>query len=157
MTPMKEWPEFDSNGDLPPGIHQAALADVLQHFGEGTLKRRLVAQRLERIYRLASGTGQMARFIVFGSFITAKPEPGDVDIFMLIDDSFDSNQVQGEAAIIFDHLAAQNVEGASVFWIRRMAAIGGEQSALEHWQIKRDGSQRGIVEVISNDTERSGT
>jgi hypothetical protein len=57
----------------------------------------------------------VARFIVFGSFVTAKPDPGDVDIFMLMEDSFDSNQVRGETAIIFDHQAAQNVLGASVF------------------------------------------
>ncbi len=76
---------------------------------------------------------------------------------MLMEDSFDSNQVRGEAAIIFDHLAVQNVEGASVFWIRRLAAIGGEQEVLEHWQIKRDKTQRGIVEVISDDSEQSRT
>ena len=70
---------------------------------------------------------------------------------MLMDDSFELSEVRGEAAIIFDHLAAQAVEGASVFWIRRMAAIGGEQAALEHWQIKRDKTQRGIVEVIDDD------
>ena len=94
---------------------------------------------------------------MFGSFVTAKPDPGDVDIFMLMEDSFDSNQVRGEAAIIFDHLAVQNVEGASVFWIRRLAAIGGEQEVLEHWQIKRDKTRCGIVEVISDDSEQSRT
>lgn len=154
---MKKWPEFDNNGDLPVGIHQATLAEVLQHFGTGTVKQRLVGQRLERIYKLAFSTGQVARFVVFGSFVTAKPNPGDVDIFMLMEDSFDSNQVHGEAAIIFDHLAVQNVEGASVFWIRRLAVIGGEQEALEHWQIKRDKTRRGIVEVISDDSERPRT
>lgn len=70
---------------------------------------------------------------------------------MLMDDSFELSEVRGEAAIIFDHLAAQAVEGASVFWIRRMAAIGGDQAALEHWQIKRDKTRRGIVEVIGDD------
>jgi hypothetical protein len=60
--------------------------------------------------------------------------------------------VSGGAAIIFDHQAAQNIEGASVFWIRRLAAIGGEQAALEYWQIKRDKMLRGIVEVIRNDS-----
>jgi len=148
---MKHWPEFDHNGDLPAGIHEATLAEVVQHFGAGTLQRRLVGERLERVYRLAFSTGQVARFLVFGSFVTAKPEPGDVDVFILMEDSFDSSQVRGEAAIIFDHQAAQNVEGASVFWIRRQAAIGGEQATLEHWQIKRDKTQRGIVEVISDD------
>ena len=154
---MKNWPEFDHNGDLPVGIHEATLDEVLQHFGTETVQRRLIGQRLERIYRLVSNTGQVARFVVFGSFVTAKPDPGDVDIFILMEDSFDSSQVGGEAAIIFDHLAVQNLEGASVFWIRRLAAIDGDQEALEHWQIKRDKTRRGIVEVISDDSERSGT
>jgi hypothetical protein len=148
---MKHWSEFDDNGDLPVGVQQATLAEVLGHFGTSTAQRRLVGQRLERIYKLAFGTGLLARFVVFGSFVTAKPDPDDVDIFMLMDDSFELSAVRGETAIIFDHLAAQTVEGASVFWIRRMAAIGGEQAALEHWQIKRDKTQRGIVEVISDD------
>ena len=90
---------------------------------------------------------------MFGSFITAKLDPGDVDIFMLMENSFDVHQVHGEAAIIFDHLAVQNLEGASIFWIRRLAAIGGEQEALEHWQLKRDKTRHGIVEVISDDSE----
>jgi hypothetical protein len=152
----KRWPDFDSNGDLPPGIHQATIAEVLQHFGTTTLQRRIVARRLERVYNLARGTGQLARFIIFGSFVTAKPDPNDVDVFMLMEDSFDSNRVKDETAIIFDHAAAQNSEGASVFWIRQAAAIGGEQAALEHWQIKRDKTNRGIVEVISDDQKQPG-
>ncbi len=70
---------------------------------------------------------------------------------MLMEDTFDANYVTGEAAMIFDHAAAQNTQGASVFWITRMAAIDGEQTALECWQIKRDKTKRGIVEVINDD------
>jgi hypothetical protein len=47
-------------------------------------------------------------------------------------------------------MAAQNLEGASVFWIRRMAANGGEEATLEHWGIKRDKTKRGIVEVVAD-------
>ncbi len=148
---MMNWPEFDSNGDLPVGIHQASIDEVIAHFGTGTLQRQVVARRLARIYELARGTGQLARFIVFGSFVTAKSSPNDVDIFMLMENTFDLNRVMGQAAIIFDHLAAQNREKASVFWIRRIAAIGGEENALEDWQIKRDQTRRGIVEVVSHD------
>jgi predicted nucleotidyltransferase len=146
-----EWPDFDINGDLSVGVHRATLAEVIEHFGSGDLQREIVARRLARIYQLAQSTGQVARFIIFGSFITSKAAPNDVDIFMLMEDTFDSAQVTGEAAIIFDHLAAQNREGASVFWIRRMAAIGGEQSAIEDWQIRRDNKRRGIVEVVNHD------
>ncbi len=151
---MKHWPEFDKNGDLPVGVHQGTLVEVLQHFGSGSIQRRLVAQRLERIHKLAYTTGEVARFVVFGSFITAKPDPEDVDVFLLMEDSFDFQQVRGkEAAIVFDHLAVQNLEGASVFWIRRQSAIDGEQAAIEHWQFKRDKTRRGIVEVIDDDPE----
>ena len=49
-------------------------------------------------------------------------------------------------------MVAQNYEGASIFWLRRMAALDGEEAAIEHWQIKRDGQKRGIEEVLRNDT-----
>jgi hypothetical protein len=148
---MKRWPDFDLNGDLPVGIYRATLEEIIEYFGAETLQRQLVARRLQRIYNLAMGTGQLARFIVFGSFITSKSAPNDVDIFMLMEDTFDVSQISGEAAVIFHNRAAQNWEGASIFWIRRMAAIGGEEEALKDWQIRRDGSRRGIVEVMPND------
>ena len=148
---MQQWPDFDSHGDLPVGMYQATLAEVVAHCGTSTLHRRLVAQRLARIYVLARGTGQLARFIIFGSFVTAKREPNDVDIFMLMEDTFEAQQVTGAAAMIFDHLAAQHSEGASIFWIRRMAAIDGEEAALQYWQITRDQTKRGIVEVMHHD------
>ena len=154
---MKKWPAFNTNGDLPIGIHQATLTEILQHFSTGTGQRKLVGQRLERLFMLAHTTGQVARFIVYGSFVTTKPDPGDVDIFLLMEDSFDVNQVHGEAATIFNHLEAQNVLGASVFWISKQGTINSEQEAVEDWQIKRDKSRRGIVEVIHDDSEQSRT
>ena len=154
---MKKWPSFDNNGDLPIGIHQATLTEILQHFGIGTLQREHLGQQLERIYTLASSTGQVARFIVFGSFVTAKPFPGDVDIFLLMEDSFDITQVSDEAALVFDRQKAQSILRASIFWIRKRGTIGDEQEMVKDWQIKRDNSRRGIVEVIHNDSEQSRT
>lgn len=104
--------------------------------------------RLERIFRLAFATGQVTRFVVFGSFITEKPEPNDVDVFLLMKDSFDVSQLAGEARLLFDHAAAQAHFGTSVFWLRRLAAYPSEQEAITDWQIKRDGTRRGIVEII---------
>lgn len=150
---MKKWPAFDDNGDLPVEVYQATLTEILQHFGTGTAQRARLGQQLERIYMLANSTGQVARFIVFGSFVTAKPAPGDVDIFLLMEDSFDVDQVYGEAALVFDPQKAQNVLGVSVLWIRKQMMISDEQEAVEDWQIKRDKSRRGIVEVIHDDSE----
>lgn len=128
---MKQWPTFNENGDLPPGIHQATLAHVLSHFGQDTPRRRVMARRLEHIYTLAVGTGHLARFIIFGSFITTKPDPGDVDNFLLMEDTFDVSQLSGDTALIFDHVVTQNYEGASIFWLRRLAAFEGEAATVE--------------------------
>ena len=147
---MKQWPAFNAEGDLPVGLHSATLEEVCRHFG-ANLRRAVIAERLARIYRLAHATGHLARFIIFGSFITAKSEPRDVDIFLLMEDSFDVRKVSNEARLVFDHAAAQNSLGASVFWIRRIAALGGEEATIGYWQIKRDRGMRGIVEVISHD------
>ena len=51
---------------------------------------------------------------------------------MLMADTFNSGQLTREGAIIFDDMAAQNAEGSSVFWVRRVTTIGGDQAALEH-------------------------
>src|SRR5438093_8890088 len=144
---MKEWPPLNDAGDLPPGLHRATLAEVIERFGTIPPRRAALARRLERIYSLARATRQLARFIIFGSFVTAKAEPNDVVIFLLMDDAFDVSKITGQTAILFDHLAAQNYAGASVFWLRRLAALGGERAVIEDWQLKRDGARRGIVEV----------
>ena len=82
-------PAFNDEGDLPPGVHRATLADALERFGQGSVQRRVVADRLVRVYQLVNSTGQLARFAVFGSFVTAKDEPNDVDIILLMEDTFD--------------------------------------------------------------------
>ena len=150
---MKKWPNFNEHGDLAPGLYSASLKEVLEQFGEENLTRRALGQRLQRVYIAVRETGHLARFIVFGSFVTRKAEPGDIDIFLLMDDSFDVSQVKGESAIIFDHMAAHNYLGASIFWLRRLAVLEGEKAIVEDWQVKRDGSQRGIIEIVEHDKE----
>lgn len=147
-------PAFSEEGDLPPGVHRATLADVLDRFGQGSIQRRAVADRLNRIYQLAASTRELARFIVFGSFVTTKAEPNDVDIVLLMEDTFDLASVTGEAAVVFQHTEANAYFGATVFWSKRSGAIGGEQAMVEYWQTRRDGGRRGIVEIIGRDHDR---
>jgi hypothetical protein len=142
-------PDFNKQGDLPPGVHQATLPAVIARFGTDSGRRQVLALRLERIYRVAVGTGHMARFIVFGSFVTDKAEPNDVDVFILMENTFEYDQQAGEVRLLFDHSTAQPHFGCSLFWIRRLAAFDGEQATVEHWQLKRNGERRGIVEIVA--------
>jgi hypothetical protein len=140
-------PDFNERGDLPDGVYLTRLDELIKRFG-ATPRRAMLSRRLRRIFDLAQSTARVKRFIVFGSFVTAKPEPNDVDIFLLMEDSFDVREVLGESSLVFDHHAAQNVLGASIFWVRQSAALGGEQGMIEFWQTKRDGTKRGIVEMV---------
>ena len=140
-------PDLTESGDLPSGIHPATLAESITRFGVGTDRRKRLATRLERVYNIAAETGQLIHFVVFGSFVTNKSEPNDVDIFIMMDDDFDVSLLSGESRLLFDHSGAQDHFGCSVFWLRRSAAADGEAAALESWQVKRDGTLRGIVEI----------
>lgn len=140
-------PPFTESGDLPVGVHSAGFNEVAERFGAGTPQRRRVFLRLERIYSIARGTGHLARMILFGSFVTNKADPNDVDVFLLMADDFEVSETTGETLLLFDHLAADAHFGASVFWLRRLGALEGEQAAVEYWQVKRDGRRRGVVEI----------
>lgn len=145
-------PDFLGTGDLPTGIHTVSLKETIARFGSGSGRRKLLASRLNRVYQIALRTNRLARFIVFGSFVTNKSNPNDVDVFMIMEDNFDISLVKGEARFLFDHSSAQSYFGCSVFWMRRLAAFGGEQAAIEDWQIKRDGNRRGIIEITGDET-----
>ena len=141
-------PAFNEEGDLPPGVHRATLPEVLERFGHGSIQRCAVADRLSRVHQLVTSTGPLARFVVFGSFVTAKDEPNDVDIILIMEDTFDLASVTGEAALLFQHMEADAHFGVSLFWTCRSGALGGEQAMIEYWQVRREGGQRGIVEVV---------
>ena len=145
-------PDFNEEGDLPPAVCRASLSMVLDRFGQGSAQRRIVGSRLERLYNLAILTGHLARFVVFGSFVTAKAEPNDVDIILLMEDTFDLAEMTGETAIMFQHMEAHNHFGASIFWTCRAGALGGEEAMIGHWQFRREGGRRGIVEIVPEET-----
>ncbi|MEX0806420.1 MAG: hypothetical protein WD688_24345, partial [Candidatus Binatia bacterium] len=89
QTTETSLPPLGKDGDLPAGVYRTTLRDTVDRFGKGSRQRIAVAQRLERIYSVAVGMGQLARFVVFGSFVTAKREPADVDVFLLMENTFD--------------------------------------------------------------------
>jgi len=142
-------PAFDSRGDLPAGVHRATLAEVLARFGHATPQRRHEPALLERIYGLVERTGKLERFVIFGSYVTDKPAPNDVDIILIMRDDFREEDYTDDVLTILDHLRVQSELGASVFWTRSGAVLlESVDEFIAHWQIKRDLTTHSIVEVI---------
>jgi hypothetical protein len=147
-------PEFDSNGDLPIGVHRASLDEVLARFGHDTPQRQLVTARLFRVHELASRTGKLERFIIFGSYVTAKPDPNDVDIILVMRDDFQDPDYTEEVLPVLDHQRSQRELGASVFWTRPGAVLlETVDEFVAYWQVTRELGRRGIIEVVAEATE----
>jgi len=83
-------PDFSAHGYLPPGIHPASLAEILQRFGSDTELRRVQGESLGWTVDLARQAGAK-RIVVNGSFVTAVEDPNDIDCVLLIDASFSRN------------------------------------------------------------------
>jgi len=142
-------PNCKATGDLPPGVYRANLGEVRRHFGTAGGQRAACTCRLSHIFELAQHTRHLQRFVIFGSYVTAKPDPNDVDVVLVMDDTFRPEDCPIEARGLFDHAVAQARHGASIFWIRPGLLMGeSTEDFIASWQVKRDGSKRGIVEVI---------
>ncbi len=75
-------PDFGATWDLPVGVYQASLDEVLARFAVGSRQRQALGERLKRVYNLAKSTGHLARYLVFGPFVSVIPTPNDIAAFL---------------------------------------------------------------------------
>ena len=76
-------PRFQPTGNLPPGIYTATWTEMESRFGF-TLKRRRLLAGLQQALLLLKRAGCRCVYID-GSFVTTKPQPGDIDVCWAID------------------------------------------------------------------------
>ncbi len=80
-------PPFNEYGLLPLGLHLAEMNEIVERFGTGTPRRQMPFERLRVFIDLAQHCGAL-RMFVNGSYVTAKPEPGDVDVVIWLGAKF---------------------------------------------------------------------
>ena len=80
-------PEFLADGYLPAGLHLCDESELLQRFGSDNLCRRRLGIRVQTWLALARAI-RAKRFLIDGSFVTAKEEPNDVDAVIWLPDNF---------------------------------------------------------------------
>jgi len=141
-------PLLNDSGDLPAGVHVAGWVEIEQRFGAGSKARVRALATLKHLHELAARTRSLRYFYVFGSFVSAAPDPRDVDVVLVMGDDFRLEDCQWESRALFSHAAAEARYGATVFWLREgMLPDAAMRELLRVWQTKRDGTLRGILEV----------
>jgi hypothetical protein len=70
-------PEFDENGNLPPGVHFCEWEEFVDRFGTSDLRLRLM-RGLQMAMQQLKAAGCRTIY-TNGSFVTSKSDPGDFD------------------------------------------------------------------------------
>jgi hypothetical protein len=91
-------PDFQDDGNLPPGVHRCSFDELVERFGCGSEIRRVQAESLGWLLELVRKSGGL-RLVVNGSFVTDVLEPNDVDCVILIDEEFPSD-TESEAQLV---------------------------------------------------------
>jgi len=132
---------------LPIGVHATNWQEFRSRFGAGTPRRLWLFGRFKALVELAASTGKLRRVFVWGSFVTAKPVPKDVDLLLIMDADFEVEHAPVPAQVVFDSIQSRLLFESDVFWAR--SSIGEEvlQLWLETYQTSRNLGKRGIVEL----------
>ena len=140
-------PELTKDGELPPGVHVADWQEFQSRFGGSSPRRVWLSGRLRTLVELAAASGKLRRVFVWGSFVTAKAAPRDLDVLLIMDEDFEVDEISAPAQAVFDSVRARLLFESDVFWAR--ASIGDEllDLWLDTYQTSRSFRKRGIVEL----------
>ena len=140
-------PDLNDDGELPPGVHLVDWQEFRNRFGGGSPRRVWLSGRLRKLLEFAAMDGKLRRVFIWGSFVTAKPAPKDLDILLIMDKSFEVEQASVPAQALFDSVKAKLLFESDVFWARE--SIGKEliDLWLDTYQTSRSFRKRGIVEL----------
>jgi hypothetical protein len=134
---MKMLPPFDKFGNLPRGIHQASIEEIVDRFGHGSPEREVEICELMEVIAWAKQHG-VRRLIINGSFVTDKRDPNDIDVVLLPprDERQQQTMFEGEP-----------------MWPFLQLLVAADDADLERWAVDdfgtdRNGCPKGVVEVV---------
>jgi hypothetical protein len=140
-------PELTEEGELPPGVHLADWQEFQARFCGSSPRRIWLTGRLRALIALAATNGRLRRLFIWGSFVTAKQSPKDLDLLLIMDEEFEVEGLAAPAQAVFDSVRAKLMFESDVFWAR--SSIGSEMLDLwlDTYQTSRSFRKRGIVEL----------
>jgi hypothetical protein len=141
-------PPFQSDGNLPPGVHKATWIEIEQRFGATAQRKTLLAGFKQALASLARAGCEET--YLDGSFVSSKIAPADFDACWDMK-NVDISRLQLEEPVLLDfsnRRAAQKVKfGGELF-----PAQGGANAAgtpfLDFFQRdKNTGDLKGIIAI----------
>jgi hypothetical protein len=138
-------PDFDENGNLPPGVHEATWGEIVERFGETDHRRQLLRGLRAALDSLKAAGCKKA--YIDGSLITNKAVPDDFD------GCWDADGVLPERIdpVLLDFSAgraAQKAKFLGELFIAETRRLEAGRTFLEFFQQdKETGDPKGIIGI----------
>jgi hypothetical protein len=137
-------PPFNEDGLLPVGLHDCTFRDLDDRFGRDQwVGNRLSSQR-SKLFSLFQDylsklrkELEVAEVIIDGSFVTAKPDPNDIDLIVVMAEKHDFGQEL--RPFEYNLLSARRVQQSHKFDLR-VVPFGGQayHEAVEFFSRVKD-------------------
>lgn len=141
-------PEFNDNGNLPPGVHWAEWEEFQEIFGTNLTRQRMV-DGLELAMTQLKAAGCRTIYID-GSFVTTKQKPGDFDACWE-DNGVDINYLQSIAPALFNFAllrAEQKIKYKGEIFPSNYPANDSGTAYIDFFQFDtRTNTRKGIIAI----------
>lgn len=143
-------PEFNTDGYLEPGLYLISLEETLTHFGRGSVERERLGKLLHLIIERARNYHTIKRVLVWGSFISNKLEPRDLDYSLIVDPRHRRITITAEDRRFFVPADARMFYGVDkAYLVMEEYPPDIFADFLDFIGHDRDGRPRGVLEVIN--------
>jgi len=138
-------PDFDNNGNLPPGVHLCDWNEFKDRFGY-TRNRRQMIQGMEVVMKELKAAG-CRTFYINGSFVTSDRSPNDFDACWDRDD-VNIEYLRKNAPLIlkFYDSAAQKAKYKGEIY-QSDQPVDESTISIEFFQRDREQNRKGIIAI----------
>ena len=139
--------KFDSNGNLPEGIHLATWQEVQETFAFNPRRQELLSG-LKRACESLKQAG-CPRIYIGGSFVTNKEFPGDFDVCWA-DETVDIERLEEIDPILLDltnKRTAQKAKYGGELFPASLTEGKSKKKFLDFFQTTRNGEPKGIIAI----------
>jgi hypothetical protein len=139
-------PEFDENGNLPPGIYWAKWEEFVERFGITPRRRRLL-EGLQMAMEQLKAAGCRTIYID-GSFVTDKLNPNDFDACWDRDDvEIDYLRLHAPKLLNFADRSGQKATYRGEIFLSEQPVGDYGEISLEFFQKDRNQNRKGIIAI----------
>jgi predicted nucleotidyltransferase len=128
-------------------VSTASVKEIETRFGTSTPRRQFLFQQLQTLINRLRVVGGVKQIFLFGSFVTGKPSPNDIDFLVVMNGTFSTANLRGQDLDIFQHDLCRIKFHADLFWVTESVGTDQIQDLLDVFSHDREGQAQPIIEV----------